>query len=49
MSSYTTEVNPTMDGVLCTLHDGVRRLQDEWSDREAQQAAADENSGTRYN
>ena len=45
INSYTTKVNPTMDGVLCKLLDGGRRLRDEWSDREAQQAAADSNSG----
>jgi hypothetical protein len=44
INSYTTKVNPTMDGVLCKLLDGVRRLRDEWSDREAQQAVAEENS-----
>ena len=35
VNSYTTKVNPTMDGVLCKLLDGVRRLRDEWQDREA--------------
>jgi hypothetical protein len=36
INAYTTKVNPTMDGVLCKLLEGVRRLRDEWSDREAQ-------------
>ena len=36
VNSYTTKVNPTMDGVLCKLLDGVRRLRDEWEDSEAQ-------------
>ena len=41
VNSYTTKVNPTMDDVLCKLLDSVRRLKDEWNEREAQLAAPD--------
>ena len=41
VKSYATKVNQTMDDFLCKLLDSVRRLKDEWSEREAQQAAAD--------
>ena len=41
VNSYTTKVNPTMDDVLCKLLDSVRRLKDESSEREAQEATPD--------
>ena len=41
VNSYTTKVNPTMDDVLCKLLDSVRRLEDEWSVREAQENTPD--------
>ena len=47
INSYTTKVNPTMDDVLSKLLDGLRRLRGEWSEREAEQAAAEEGSTVR--
>jgi len=44
VNAYTTKVNPTMDDVLSKLLDGVRRLRDEWQDREAQ-AQGDSHDG----
>ena len=44
VNAYTTKVNPTMDDVLSKLLDGVRRLRDEWQDREAQ-AQGDSHEG----
>ena len=36
MNSYTTKMNPTMDTVLEKLLAGVRRLNDEWREADAQ-------------
>ena len=44
VNAYTTKINPTMDHVLNKLLDGVRRLRDEWQDREAQ-AQGDSHDG----
>ena len=44
VNAYTTKINPTMDDVLNKLLDGVRRLRDEWQDREAQ-AQGDSHDG----
>ena len=42
VNSYTTKLNPTLDGVLSRLMDGVRRLNAQWEDEELKkQAGAD--------
>ncbi|CAK0795192.1 unnamed protein product, partial [Prorocentrum cordatum] len=48
VNSYTTNVNPSMDDVLCKLLDGARRLKSQWDDRGAQAAggAGDEAQST---
>ena len=40
INAYTTKLNPTMDDVLQRLLEGVRRLTEEWQDRETEPAAA---------
>ena len=40
VNSYTTKLNPTMDGVLQRLLDGVRHLQSDWQTKEAAERAS---------
>ena len=41
VNSYTTKLNPTMDGVLQKLLDGVRRLQDDWAREDSKEACSE--------
>ncbi len=50
VNSYTTKLNPTMDGVLQRLMDGIKRLNSEWrikdiEDRALAQGEVDPNPG----
>ena len=40
VNSYTTKLNPTMDGVLSKLMDSVRRLNSEWAEEEERKKSA---------
>eukprot|EP00973_Karenia_brevis_P038749 5348128-Karenia_brevis.AAC.1 len=43
VNSYTTKLNPTMDGVLAKLMDSVRRLTSEWDEEESKNSSEDSN------
>ena len=47
VNSYTTKLNPTMDGVLSKLMDSVRRLNADWEEEETRMknAASDDPAG----